>query len=227
MIRKTNYTVDSHDLEKSQEYVFNFSDFKTPINKPTGNFFYDPWIIKDEFKNSCWSKLLGALNFPVGEARVIGLESKTCYTQHADIDDRYHLNLTGDAAYLIDLTENITYPTKADAAWYHMDTGKLHTAINCGEFIRYQLVVRSLLQDNQLKNSKGVKLIAGGENPRYKFDNYISPWLNFANKSKIITDFSVNLDLGYARFDIEEEHIQLLEKILPDSFYIELTPPRI
>lgn len=225
MLDRMNYQVSSLDLKDCKDFVYNFQDFKTSINQPTGNFFYDPWEIKQEFKDSCLANVLGVLDFPIGEARIIALESKCCYTQHADIDDRFHLNITGDAAYLLNLEDNKSYHTKADGLWYHMNTGKLHTAVNCGEFVRYQLVVRALLQKNNLQNPINLKLFAGGTNPRYKFDNFISPWLNLANKNRIINNFSVDFNLGYASFDIEQDHLNSFKEIVPKDFQLESSPP--
>jgi hypothetical protein len=118
------------------------------------------------------------------------LDAGRCYNRHADIDDRYHLNLFGDEGYLIDLENKKMYHTVKDGLWYKMNAGILHTAASFGEHKRIQLVVRELLSRNKLKDPVNVTITSTGSYPRYKFDNLLSPWLNSANKRKIISNFS-------------------------------------
>ena len=93
MIVNTNCTV-SISLIKAAIDSFDTNDFKTSLNEPTGSFFYDPWVIKPQFKNTPWEQLLNSLNQTViGEARIIKLDIEKCYTAHADIDDRWYLAL--------------------------------------------------------------------------------------------------------------------------------------
>jgi len=48
MLKKTNLFVSNYDITVALSQI----DFvgKHVINQPTGNFFYDPWIIKEEYK---------------------------------------------------------------------------------------------------------------------------------------------------------------------------------
>lgn len=194
----------------------NLDSMKTPLNQPTGDFFYDQWILKPEYKNTAWEQLLRVLPTDVGEARIIVLESGTNYFQHADIDDRYHLNLFGKDSYLIDLEQQKMYELKQDGIWYIMNAGTLHSAANFGEHKRIQLVVRRLLSHNNIENSCKIQIIGGGSNPRFVFDNTISPWLNKSNQKGIIDNFHV-LEHG-VEFDITKKEIKNLKKLIPKDF---------
>jgi hypothetical protein len=48
------------------------------------------------------------------------------------------------------------------------------------------------------------------------FDNTISPWLNRANKNRVISDFETNLSKVY--FKIEETSIGEFIEIIPTEF---------
>lgn len=217
MLVKTLHTVDT-DLIKSA--MFNtFNNGKHSLTEPAGDFFYDPWKIKEQYKDTPWQKILNSLNEPWGEARVIILESPSCYTQHADIDDRYHLNIAGDEGYLIDLEMQKMYKLTQDGIWYEMNAGKLHTAISVGECTRVQLVVRKLLTRNILVNPVKTYISATGLNPRYCFDNKISSWLNQASKKNIITNFKH--EGASVNFDIEHDEIESLKEIIPKEFKYE------
>ena len=192
---------------------------KHDLTEPTGDFFYDPWKLKEEFVGTCWDSVLKSLPSGTGQARVIVLESPSCYNKHADIDDRYHLNLSGDEAYLIDLQSQEMFKLDTDGIWYEMDAGRLHTAISVGSEYRVQLVVRKLLKRNTLNNPVEVTINSRGHNSRFKFDNIISPWLNRANKRGIITNFVH--DGASVYFDIETSCISELEEIIPQEFTYE------
>lgn len=214
MLTKTTHSVPVSLLDSIPFDVFQ--TMKTAINQPTGDFFYDAWIIKEEFRNTIFEQLLNTLPNNIGEARVIVLESERCYTKHADIDDRYHLNLHGDEGYLIDLESNTMYHTVKDGNWYQMNAGILHTAASFGEHKRMQLVVRKLLIRNQLADPVAVSITATGENPRYKFDNLLSPWLNKANKNNIISNFQyLN---STVKFEVEKKHLSDLKNKCLNNF---------
>lgn len=192
---------------------------KHDLTQQTGDFFYDPWELKQEYKDTVWEEIWCSLPGDTGQARIIVLESPSCYTQHADIDDRYHLNLFGDESYLIDLENTQMYKLVQDSIWYEMDAGRLHSAINIGEHMRMQLVVRKLLKQNVLTNPTEVTISAAGNNPRYHFDNKLSPWLNRANKRGIINSFQ--RDGGTVYFNIEHNYIFELQNIMPEEFIFE------
>ena len=192
---------------------------KHDLTTPTGDFFYDPWELKDEYTGTVWETIWKSLPIDTGQARIIVMESPSCYTQHADIDDRYHLNLSGDEDYLIDLQNKEMHKLEKDGVWYEMDAGRLHTAISIGEHTRMQLVVRKLLTRNVLSNPVTVSIAAGGSNPRYNFDNAMSVWLNSASKNKIITNFKQTETAVY--FDIEKDSLEELKFIIPKEFKFE------
>jgi len=220
MLTPTNYTTDP---KLFQEACFHLPTgaMKTTINKPTGDFFYDPWIIKDEYKDTVWETLYNSLTTVKGEARIIILDPGQCYQIHADIDDRYHLNILGDNSYLIDLFREIMHPLKQDGIWYDMDASFLHTATNFGRKSRVQLVVRKLLKKNKLSNPVAVSLATSMDNPnhaRFLFDNTMSPWFNDANKAGFINSFTQ----GHVAitFNIEQDKLELFKRMLPEEFKI-------
>ena len=185
---------------------------KNVLNKPTGDFFYDEWTIKPEYKNSPWKELLDTLPFPKGEARIIQLKPGTCYTSHSDIDDRWHLALQKGESYLVDLDKKDMHQT-LPGIWYIMDAGRLHSAVNFGDASRYQLVVRKLLNKNTLTAPVGVNLSINNppENYRYVVDQFISPKLNYWNKNNKLSNFKQNNDKSIS-FMLEKDSISELEK---------------
>jgi hypothetical protein len=214
MIQPTNLIVSQDLIKKMSE--FDSNEMKVAINEPTGDFFYDPWRIKPEFIGTPFEAALKLLPNNVGEARIITLESGRCYFSHSDIDDRYHLNLSGDCAALINLETGQSYFLTPDGIWYDMDAGLLHSAVNFGQFERKQLIVRKLLNRNQLTVPVDFYIRAKGSNARFVFDNKISSWLNRANKLGIISDFETNLSKVY--FKIDKQYIEELTNIIPNEF---------
>jgi len=214
MIANTIYSVS----EVEQQYLQRICDYDThrlTLNKPTGDFFYDKWVVKDEYKGTPIETLLDKLPF-CGEARIIRQESGTCYYAHSDIDDRYHVNITGDCSALIDIDSNTNYFLYPDGNVYLMDAGKTHSAANFGEYTRFQLVVRLLLRKNTLLDKERVLITPGGENPRFTFDKVMSPWLNWANKKGIINNFK-QTQRGVA-FEVERYYLDELEQLTPKEF---------
>ena len=185
MLKRTEYTTDIPDIDES------FEEHKTSINQPTGNFFYDPWIVKPEYQGTIWEKLLKSLPLAHGEARLIVMEPGTTYMAHADIDDRWHLNLTGQNSYLIDLDQNEMHKIDRDGHWYSMDAGRIHVASNFGSIDRIQLVVRQLLKSTPIVDLVEIMIEPSYYQPdyRYKFDNFVSPILNRLNKQNLMKDF--------------------------------------
>jgi hypothetical protein len=161
------------------------------LNTPTGNFFYDPWVIKDEYKGTLWEEILDTLPYTIGEARVITLEPNQSYMAHADIDNRWHLNLSGEHSYLIDLDSREMYKQHVDNHWRYMFADRIHTAGNYGSIARKQLVVREPLKHSQFTNLVHVEITPAYEQNdyRYQFDNIISPWLNLKNQEGTLDNF--------------------------------------
>jgi len=159
------------------------------INRPTGHWLHDPYVINDEWKGTAFEQLLSNLPWPIGEARLMRLEPGTCYRSHADIDDRYHLNLTSNQyCHLIDLEEQRMYRLVPDGKFYKMNAGKIHTAVNFGSTPRIQLVIRVPI--DRIDSPSMIKIkIKGTDVPhdfRYQFDQHISPVISKLIKEKKI-----------------------------------------
>ena len=219
MLHTLPYTVDSTLLNEAQGSV-PAVESKLTINQPTGNFFYDPWEIKEEFKGTVWETLLNTLPLDIGEARIIVLGNGTTYMSHTDIDDRYHLSLKGQYSFLINVDDEKMYPTVADGQWYEMNTGLRHVAANFGSYDRAQLVVRKLLNNPTLENYTTVTIKPICENPRFEFDDLISPLLNKINKQHLINNFSILQD-GVS-FNLNTDAINELDSIDRNKFNIQL-----
>jgi hypothetical protein len=214
MITNTIYSVSNSELEYLQS-ICERDTHRLTLNEPTGDFFYDRWNVKDEYLGTPIATLLDKLPF-CGEARIIKQESGTCYFAHSDIDDRYHVNISGDCAALIDIDSNMNYFLHPDGKVYLMDAGKTHSAANFGEHTRFQLVVRMLLRKNSLLDVEKVLITPGGTNPRFTFDKVMSPWLNWANKKSIINNFK-QTQRGVT-FEVERYYMDELKSIIPKEF---------
>jgi len=60
MLLPTTYSITKSQLELARNTDFG-DTFKSTINKSSGNFFYDPWIISDEYKDTVWNDILNTL----------------------------------------------------------------------------------------------------------------------------------------------------------------------
>lgn len=217
MLQKIPYTVSSSLIDEVKLHLPRV-DTKIVLNKPTGNFFYDPWSIKPEYKGTIWETLLNTLPISYGEARIMVLTNGTTYMSHTDIDDRFHLNLKGQYSYLIDLDNEQMFPTVLDCQWYEMDTGRRHVAANFGSYERVQLVVRKLLHNASLNQYKRVIIKPICANARFEFDDIVSPWLNKANKKEKISDFKI-LEDGVS-FNLDISAIKELKFIPASKFKV-------
>jgi hypothetical protein len=219
MLLKTIFTVPNSLILSALDQLPS-DEFRFDINQPTGNFFYDPWEIKPEYQNTPWQHILDSLPSVAGQARLIKLNYSESYIRHADIDDRYHLNLSGNNCYLIDLDNLVMHPTLADGIWYEMDAGRVHTAANFGNRIRYQLVVRKLLIHGIIETP--IKVIIthsmDKDEARFLFDGTVSPWLNRMNKAQVLDHFEFKN--GVIKFTIEKENLFELLDILPKEFEV-------
>lgn len=217
MLSPTQYSIDTVILKEAVIQSLH-TEFKYTINQPTGDFFYDRWVVKSELRGTVWEDILNSLPVDQGEARAIILKPGTSYYCHADADDRWHLNLQSEYGYLCDIDNSVMHLLHTDGIWYNMDAGRKHTAANFGHIDRIQIVVRQLLKKNNLKNPVSVKIALRVNTPdfRYHFDSTASPWLNRANKEGIINNFKfINNEVS---FDIEQDSLESLKKILPDTF---------
>jgi len=209
MLYRTDYTT------KLPKFDFTSDVKKLILNEPTGNFFYDPWKIKKEYEHTPWQDILDSLPFQKGEARLIKMKYGTTYMAHADIDDRWHLSLQGDESYLIDLDNNEMHLLEQDGYWYSMDAGRIHVAANFGSIDRYQLVVRKLLNKNELDTPVYVKVTAIEVpfNIRYLFDKSFSVILNKLNKSGSITEFKQESEVSIS-FKIEQSALPTINNCI-------------
>lgn len=221
MIHKTNFCIPKDVLELAITSLPNI-DHRLTLNARTNNFFYDEWKIKDEYKDTVWEKILDSLPYKKGEARLIKLDSGTTYMCHADIDNRWHMSLTGNQSYLIDFDSSTMHKLDIDGYWYDMDARKLHVASNFGEVPRVQLVVRQLLNRGKLENPIHVTISPAKSlhDYRYKFDNIISPWLNKVNSNNKLNNFTVDGDK--VKFSIDESVVSELSKFNSEIFTITL-----
>lgn len=223
MLTKLNYTVP---LEIIQEAALlpDHEEFRFALNQPTGNPFYDKWELKQEYKDTVWDRILQHLPFDdIGEARIISLKSGTCYLSHSDIDDRYHLNISGDESFLVDLDNNQTHNLIRDGHWYVINAGRIHSAVNVGRYTRVQLVVRKLLTHGALTTPTDILLtpkIDCKDTARWAFDRHVSNWLNAANKRNKLDNFEFNH--GRVNFTIESSDLDSLVNCLPPEINYEL-----
>lgn len=139
---------------------------------------------------------------------------------HADIDDRWHLNIEGNQSYLIDLNDKKMFELKADGIWYDMDASHIHVASNFGQFPRVQLVVRKLLTRCKSANTTRVKIEPAYDQHdyRYTFDNIVSPCLNRLNKHGALNNFNYQ-DLS-VEFNIADSMLLMLNDISKENFKI-------
>lgn len=191
------------------------------LNEPTGDFFYDKWKIKDLYKDTIWEQVLDSLPMSIGQARIIKLGSGESYMAHADIDNRWHLNLTGEQAYLIDLDNRVMHECTRDNRWAYMDASRIHAATNYGSIPRLQLVVREPLRNSQ----QPIDLVSISIEPayeqhdfRYKFDKIFSPFLNHANQKYKLADFAhTTFSLT---FKLERELLEEFKQLITPEFKV-------
>lgn len=196
MINITTWQCPPTLIEKAlQEWPIELS--RVTLNTKTGDTFYDEWELKDEYKESAWAELLSTLPCKIGEARVISLLPGQSYRAHADVDNRWHLNLTGNHSYLIDLTAQKLYQQQRDSHWQYMLADRIHTGSNFGNITRMQLVVRQPLQHSNFKKLIPVEISPAYSqiDYRYQFDSQISPWLNQKNQEGTMDDFRYSGEL--------------------------------
>jgi hypothetical protein len=104
-----------------------------------------------------------------------------------------------------------------------MDAGPRHSAVNFSRIDRVQLVARKLLNRSQLDNPVSLKVSYAGENKdaaRFVFDDVFSPWLNKANKNKILPNFKYFNDV--VQFDLEHQCLTDFESLIPNKFILEV-----
>lgn len=222
MFVETNIFVDSKLINTAIEMLPDV-DFRLSFNEPSGQFFYDPWIIKKEYKGTIWDQLLSIIPGEIGEARLIKLEPGCCYRSHSDMDDRWHLSIISDNSFIVDIDNKTMYQQSVDYQWHFFNAGVRHSAVNFGSTSRYQLVVRSLLQRGEnISDPKTVSITLKTiiNDRRYIFDDIVSPWLNEFSKKKLIDNFQYK-DLE-ARFIVDSSIIPSLRLLIEKYFNLEI-----
>ena len=221
MFFKTTNFVDDQLIKQAQVSTPDI-DFRLSLNEPSKDFFYNQWIIRKQFQNTVWEDILKTIPEPIGEARLIKLDPGMCYRSHADIDDRWHLSISGEKSFLIDLENNSMHPTITDNYWYTIDTSLKHSAANFGSKPRIQLVVRKLLTRNILTNPVNVSitLIKVTDDRRFIFDDIVSPWLNKANKNGTLRDFK--FEEFEVLLTIEENAVEDLKSAISSHFKLSI-----
>lgn len=68
MLKKTSIQIPKELIEQALKHLPS-DEFRYTINKPTGNFFYDPWVVKEEYQGTVWQDILSYLPKDIGEAR--------------------------------------------------------------------------------------------------------------------------------------------------------------
>ena len=218
VLKKLDYFVSDNLLKEALDNLPS-DDFRFVINEPTGNFFYDTWKIKSEFKDTVWDSILTTLPFNLGEARIIVFDRNGCYYSHSDIDDRWHLNIQSKGGYLISLDTSCMFELKPDGIWYDMDAGHIHTAVNFGNRPRIQLVVRKLLLRSDRTDLIDITIttkLTDLEDARYEFDNSISPLLNMANKQNALDNFKYSDSL--VSMSMAPEYVEKLIVLVGENF---------
>lgn len=192
-LTKLTFTYDITTLQSLLGRVCWDEKNRCELNRPTGHWLYDPYEIRDEWKNTEFENFLKAIPYSIGEARLMKLLPGNCYCAHADIDDRLHMNLTSnDQSYLIDLTNDKMHLLRPDSSLYYMDGGKLHTATNFGSTERIQLVIRLLLKKYTGLGfvTKTIEFHDPVFNLRYLLDNHVSSFINEKIKNGCIGYFN-------------------------------------
>ena len=230
MISETGFSTDISKLVPLVESIDWTENNRVQLNDPTGDWLYDPYEIKPEWKNTEFARLLNEIPYPVGEARLIRLAPGESYRAHADIDDRLHINiLSNEHCFLIDLKAATMYRTPSSGALYYMNAGKVHTASNFGHTDRVQLVIRHRLERSHKPEFKrvSVELTNPPYNARYLVDNSVSPLLNRYCKEGRIGYFDKNSEVLFTLYTddsvIEDITNLLCETGLSYSIHIDET----
>jgi hypothetical protein len=175
------------------------------INYPTGDFFSDPWQVKEEFLNTPIGDVVSSLE-NVGQARLLLLSSGESYTAHSDPDDRYHVAIiTNPYSFLVNIEDNKMYHLPADGKLWHMDTGKIHVAANWGPRDRIHLNARVLLPKLDLnKEIISIKVVDGDYDWKQLSYMPLMKFINQSVKNGIVT--------GFKSTNEKEVHLNVTDK---------------
>jgi hypothetical protein len=160
------------------------------LNLCKGEFFNDPWELNPVYKDTPIGEVLDSLG-PIGQARLLALESGESYTAHCDPDDRIHLAIqTNPYSFLVDLEANKLHHLPVDGQLWHMDTSRVHVASNWGPRTRIHLNVRVLLPKyDATKPGLRIKVIDGDYDWKQLAYTPIMQIINHRVKKGYITGF--------------------------------------
>lgn len=160
------------------------------LNLCKGEFFNDPWELNPVYKDTPIGEVLDSLG-PIGQARLLALDSSESYTAHCDPDDRIHLAIqTNPYCFLVDLDENKLHHLPVDGQLWHMDTSRIHVATNWGPRTRIHLNVRVLLPKyDATQPGLRIKVIEGDYDWKQLAYTPIMKLINNGVKNKVVTGF--------------------------------------
>jgi hypothetical protein len=187
MITRLPKIVDMKPIIDQVDALGHF-DKRLVLNETTGKLLNGPYTVKAEFQNTPIGNLLESIG-PIGEARLLKLQSSETYTAHCDPDDRIHLAIvTNPFAYVIDLDKGLTFHMPVDGQLWLMDTGVTHVAANFGGRDRIHLNIRVPLPSF---TAPGYSLRVEGGDYDWKQETYITlmKFFNRSIKEKQITGF--------------------------------------
>jgi hypothetical protein len=222
LITDTGIIISNEDMEELQDlFLLDPSNNIPCSNDSKGDRYYREMELFDKYKGTVVERYVKSLNRKLSKVCVIIQEPGDTYPIHADIDDRFHLNLQSDNAYFIDFKTNISIPIETDRKVYLMNTGGLHSAVNFGLKRRLQIGATISLEYHNLKSPMSVNIHYNGKNKNYDYfyNFYVMPWLNLANKNKLINNYVKPKDSNLF-VDIEEEQLESLKNAAGDNFEI-------
>jgi uncharacterized cupin superfamily protein len=171
-----------------------------PIAHRTGDAYYDEWLLDDRYRGTELGRLWDTLDRP-GQARVIMQPPGRAYMAHADVDDRYHINLTGSESYLIDLDQGRLHPCRADGRVYRFQASMAHTAANFGNEHRAQLVIKQRLAHNTLTDPVPTMVRLRNRRDyhqgRYGYDLRMLAFIGSGSRLGVITAFQGDVAGSY------------------------------
>lgn len=139
-------------FEGNRLFVTARPEAEDPLHEPSG------WLPKDvteasytevtpPFRGTVVEDLLNRLPGRWGRARLMRMQPKTCLSFHRDDTTRFHLAIvTNPACYLIEREgeHGTFYHVPDDGFVYHVDTRRVHSAMNSSNEARIHLVVANL-----------------------------------------------------------------------------------
>jgi hypothetical protein len=144
MLRKTDIHFNMGPII-DQVKKLGYDDKRIRLNFSKEGLLSGPYDTLPEFKNTPLGNVLDSLG-PIGEARLLTLDSGETYTAHTYPDDRFQLSIISNPyCFMANLEDGTLHNIEVDGYIHEMDTGIIHSALNLGGTIRTHLNVRKLL----------------------------------------------------------------------------------